>query len=153
MAGLFFNRFSYPVWKSKMIQLVRLFAFCILLLLPQAAAAGPAETLKSWYAMLQAGSDMRIAALLADNAVIVLEDIGVEQSKDEFVESLDEWKDAIKGGSVEWKMEKQSGDSATALVCYRFAEAPMTVREVFSFSGDLISRSVQTQVADNCDGF
>ena len=115
--------------------------------------AGPAETLKSWYAMLQSGSDMRIAALLTENAVIVLEDIGVEQSKDEFVESLDEWKDAIKGGSVEWRMEKQSGDSATTLVCYRFAEAPMTVREVFSFSGDLISRSVQTQVADNCDGF
>ena len=84
-----------------MLKIARLAALAALVMLPHGALAGPEETLNSWYTMLQSGSDARIAGLLADDAVIILEDIGVEQSKAEFVDSLDEWKDAITGGSLE----------------------------------------------------
>ncbi len=125
----------------------------LLFLSAMPAIAGPDETLSRWYAALQASDEPAISALLSDNAVILLEDIGIEQTKAEFVASLGEWRDAINGGTVEFKLEAAEGDGATTLVCYRFPDSPMTVREVFTFTGEQIAKSVQAQVADNCDGF
>ena len=136
-----------------MLKTARLAALALIVMVPQGALAGPEETLRSWYTMLQSGSDARIGGLLADNAVIVLEDIGVEQSKAEFMDSLGEWKDAIKGGSVDWKLKKKTSDSATATVCYRFTSGPMMVREDFTFSGEQIVKSVQKQLGSDCEKF
>ena len=111
------------------------------------------EQQRRWYAALQASDEPAISALLADNAVILLEDIGIEQTKAEFVASLGEWRDAIDGGKVEFKIEATGAEGITTLVCYRFPESPMTVREVFTFTGEQIAKSTQAQVADNCDGF
>lgn len=137
---------------SRLLTLLAAIALAVTVSIPARSADAPA-LLAKWYAALQASDEPAISALLTDNAVILLEDIGIEQTKAEFVASLGEWRDAIDGGKVDYKLEASDDTSATTLVCYRFPESPMTVREVFTFAGEQISKSVQAQVADNCDGF
>lgn len=136
-----------------MTRLLRLLAAACLILSASPLLADPAAVLDRWYAELQTGDDAAISAMLSDDAVIVLEDIGVEQTKAEFLDSLEEWRDAINGGSIAWKLESAEGNSATALACYRFPDSEMEVRETFTFSGDQIARSVQTEAGQACEGF
>ena len=60
--------------------------------------------------------------------------------------------EAIRGGSLQWKL-LEPGNPATALVCYRFADSEAEVREVFTFSGERIARSLQTENGERCEGF
>ncbi|MAW88935.1 MAG: hypothetical protein CMJ42_20650 [Phyllobacteriaceae bacterium] len=136
-----------------MMQLLRLASLTFMLLaavLP--VSADPRAILENWYAALQAGDETAVSALLAEDAVFVLEDIGIEQTRKEFLESLPEWREAIRGGSLQWKL-LEPGNPATALVCYRFADSEAEVREVFTFSGERIARSLQTENGERCEGF
>ncbi len=129
-------------------------AAATLLIFAVTARAADTKTLTdAWYDALAHGSDAGIGALLADDAVVVLEDIGVEQTKAEFVGALYEFRAAIKGGSVEHRIESATDTQSVALVCYRFPGNEMTVREIFTFAGDLIVKSVQAQTAGDCVGF
>lgn len=127
-------------------------AFALLLLSTSPALADPAGTLKRWYDGLAAGDAAVLAPLIAGDAVFVLEDIGIEQSRDEFLESLPEWRDAIAGGSIRWRLEEDGTDSATVVVCYRFAEGAVETREVFTFAGERILRSEQAETGEDCGG-
>lgn len=126
----------------------------VLLALVMPAGASDTTTLvREWYAALTSGGDEEIAARIADDAVFALEDIGVEQTKAEFVAALDEWRDAISGGSVDHRVESATPAGAVAIVCYRFPGNEMMMREQFDFADGLIAKSTQAQMADNCDGF
>lgn len=135
-----------------MMRLLRMAAFAFLMLATLPAKAEPRDILERWYGALQTGDEAAIAALLSDDAIFALEDIGIEQTREEFLESLPEWREAISGGSLRWKLE-DAGSPATALVCYRFADSEVEVREVFTFSGERIARSLQTEVGESCEDF
>lgn len=111
--------------------------------------ADEAETIDRWYAALAKADGEALAALLAPDAAIRLQDVGVAQTKAEFVASMDEWKSAIAGGSIRYKP-----DGASAYkVCYDFPNNDLLTREVFTFANGLIASSEQLSLAKSCGGF
>ncbi len=133
---------------------------CLLLTalaLPQLIApawASDAEAvLAAWYDALARADSASLDGLLADDAVIRLEDVGIEQTKDEFLASMDEWAVAVDGGGIRHRIEQQEGNSVTALVCYDFPDNELMTREWFVLVDGHIIESVQATVAEHCGEF
>lgn len=111
-----------------------------------------------WYSAIspdQPAELMKVnaAALLSLDAQIVLKDLGINQTGPEFLDSLDDWADAIKDGFVAHRIEDAKEGHVTVLVCYDFDESALMTREVFDLVEDQIVKSVQETVAENCDDF
>ncbi|MEM5493646.1 nuclear transport factor 2 family protein [Hoeflea sp. AS16] len=112
--------------------------------------------LDRWYTALFDVNRLAIADLLADDAVITIEDLGVIQTKAEFIEALDEWEDAVENANLAWQLEagtEADATTASVLVCYQFPENEKMIREVFGFRDAKIVSSVQTTVGDSCENF
>ncbi len=130
-----------------------LFAGLLIFVSPVWAADHHSGLMSRWYDALVAVEREEIAALLAPEATVELKDIGVTQTSAEFVASLDEWADAIKGGSIRHKIKADTADAVTVSVCYTFTSSAMMTSEKFVFADKQIISSVQETVATNCDGF
>lgn len=120
------------------------------------AEAPQSPVLEKWYPALFAADADALAALLTDAAEIRLDDLGIVQTKAEFLESLDEWKESTEGADFDWKLAPDApvnAMEATALVCYRFPSNELMTREVFTFENGRISGSVQTTESESCAGF
>ncbi|WP_157016571.1 nuclear transport factor 2 family protein [Mesorhizobium xinjiangense] len=125
-----------------------------LLVFPAAGLASDAESVLSrWYDALARADRTALDRLLANDAVIRLEDVGIEQTKAEFLDSIEEWEIAVDGAGIRHRIEQEEGRSVTALVCYDFPDNDLLTREWFVLSGDRISESVQASVAENCAEF
>ncbi|MEM5470801.1 nuclear transport factor 2 family protein [Hoeflea sp. AS60] len=126
------------------------------LMLPVSSALAQNSLLDRWYTALFDVNRLAIADLLADDAVINLEDLGVTQTKAEFIDALDEWEEAVKNANLAWQLEagtEANATSASVLVCYQFPENEMMIREVFGFRDTKIISNVQTTVGDSCENF
>lgn len=132
-------------------------AMALAVLLPTSPyAQNKAPVLDAWYPVLFEADGERLEELLADNAEIRLEDLGITQTKDEFLESLEEWADSVEGATFKWKLDPQApldAQKATALVCYSFPQNQLLVREAFTFAGGKVVASLQTTEGESCDGF
>jgi hypothetical protein len=106
-----------------------------------------------WYSALASVNRIEIGALLADNAKITLGDLDIEQTKVEFVASLDEWEDAMKGSTIRHAIESDENGILTVLVCYKFPENETLGREIFSFADGKIMTSNQETIAESCADF
>ena len=106
-----------------------------------------------WYAALAAVDSDSLSALLANNAKISLNDLGVEQTKSEFLGSMDEWKEAMTGAAIRHRIESTNGEVASVLVCYDFARNDVLMRETFTVREALITENTQTRLADDCNGY
>lgn len=126
-----------------------------LAIVPSSVRAGEA-LLDRWYTALFDVDRPAIEALLDEQAVIELEDLGVTQTRAEFIAALDEWEEVARDANLAWQLDPETEASdvqATALVCYRFTDNELLMREAFSFENDLIVRSVQTTIGESCDDF
>ncbi|TDH37779.1 nuclear transport factor 2 family protein [Pseudohoeflea suaedae] len=115
-----------------------------------------APVLDRWYPALFAADAEKLASLLTDDAEIRMDDLGITQTKQEFLGSLGEWKDSIEGASFDWRLDTgvpATDSGATALVCYRFPANELYTREVFTFAGGRITGSVQTMEGESCADF
>ena len=125
------------------------------LLFAAPAFAGEAEkTLADrWYDALGKVDRAQITALLSDKARINLGDLDIEQTKAEFIASLDEWEDAMKGSTIRHAVETDTDGVLTELVCYKFPDNESLTRESFTFEADQIVESNQETLADSCAEF
>lgn len=126
------------------------------LMLPVSAALAQNSLLDRWYTALFDVNRVAIADLLADDAIIKLEDLGVIQTKAEFIEALDEWEAIVKTADLAWQLEDGSPDeeaTASVLVCYMFPDNELLIREVFAFREAKIISSVQTTAGESCEEF
>jgi hypothetical protein len=130
----------------------QLFAALALCALSTASlAAEDAEAIvEKWYLALEAVDRAAFENIIADNAVITLTDLETDQTKREFIESLDEWQDAIQGASIRHKIETATADTASVLVCYTFPDNETLGRETFRVENGKIRESVQTTIGDSC---
>jgi hypothetical protein len=110
--------------------------------------AGP--VVEKWYAALEKADGAAFEALIADDAVITLNDLETDQNKREFIESMDEWQDAMQGASIRHKIETATEDSASVLVCYKFPDNETLGRETFRVKDGRVTESVQTTIGDSC---
>lgn len=114
--------------------------------LPCFAHEEPKE-LEVWYQALMTTDRAVIADLLADDVMFDLQDLGISQNRDEYIDSLDSWEDAIEGGSINFKfdwMESHDLDKAVALVCYHFESGPMIAKEIFTIVNGKFTQSIQS---------
>jgi len=115
--------------------------------------------INGWYASLLPGQDAeamaaRAGALIADGAVIDLRDLGITQTREDYLESLDIWADAVAGGNVAHRIEPGFGEtSVSAIVCFRFADNEVLNRETFSLEEGMIVGALFQQIADDCTNF
>lgn len=129
------------------------FSMCLAILLGLHAQAQAEENpvIAAWYAALAASDRDRFDALLSDNALVVLEDLGIEQTKDEFIAALDEWETAVEGAAIRYRQIDGGEDGMiTVTVCYDFPDNQMLTRESFVLEGDTVLKSVQTGVSNDC---
>lgn len=120
-----------------------------------AVAQNNKTMIKPWFQALSPVDREVISQLLADNAQIELKDYEITQTKEEFVESLDSWEDAIENGSITYKIdEKTSNDeNITTMVCYKFPSNELMTIETFEFDDGMIIKSVQETVSEDCSDF
>jgi hypothetical protein len=122
------------------------------------AAAMPAfaddgAVIDRWYTALLAADRTGLAGLLSDDARIDLADLGVEQGKQEFLDSMDEWEASAKGATIRHRIEKSEGGMSTVIACYDFPGNDLLMQETFAMAGDRITASSQAAIAENCDSF
>jgi hypothetical protein len=122
------------------------------------AAAMPAfaddgAVIDRWYTALLAADRAGLADLLSDDARIDLADLGVEQGKQEFLDSMDEWEASVKGAAIRHRIEKSEDGVSTVFACYDFPGNDLLMQETFAIAGDRITASSQATVAENCDSF
>lgn len=130
----------------------RLFAIVLFLAIAPDAGAEDRRTpmIEKWYIALAAIDRRAFETLLADNAAITLEDLDVEQTKREFIDSLDEWEEAMQGASIKHRISAETPESVTVTVCYTFPNNESLTREVFTIDGEKVTRSVQATITDSC---
>lgn len=133
--------------------MIRTALIAALLLSAAPAHADDAAVITKWYEALGKPDREKLSALLDAKAVIQLQDLGLEQTKDEFIASMDEWETAVAGAVIRHRIEKNEAGTADVLTCYDFPDNDILMRERFRIDGEVITGSTQETVADNCSAF
>ena len=141
--------------KARPVRNVRpvVFTAAALLIAIVAARADDGAIISRWYSALLVADRTELADLLADDVRIKLEDLGVVQSKQEFIAALDEWKGAVAGAAIRHRIEKSEGGVTTVIACYDFPDNDMLMQETFAVTDNRITASSQAAIAENCDGY
>ena len=129
------------------------FAVAALLLSFTPVRADDGALIDRWYSALLVADRTELSELLADDVRIKLDDLGVVQSKQEFIASIDEWKGAVAGAAIRHRIEKSEAGVTTVIACYDFPNNDMLMQETFAVTGNRITASSQAALAENCDGF
>jgi hypothetical protein len=111
------------------------------------ATPAPVE---AWYEALKAADAAAFEKLLAAGATIELRDLSITQTREEFLDSLDEWANANKDAQITARLEKLDGQTVTMKVCYKFPSNELLEREVFTLEDEQIVSSVQEQISESC---
>ena len=132
-----------------------LFAFAIMFALSCDGRAEDAnlQLVERWYAALAKADRSVFDELLADDARIILEDLDTVQTKAEFLDSLDEWKNAMRGTSLRHRVGSTERGTITVFACYQFPNNAAYMREIFSFRGGRIIENAQSSIGEACEGF
>jgi len=117
------------------------------------ASADDGAIIDRWYSALLVADRTELSELLADNVRLNLDDIGVVQTKRDFIASIDEWQGAVAGATIRHRIEKSENGETTVLACYDFPSNDMLMRETFTVAGGRITASTQTAVAQDCSDY
>jgi hypothetical protein len=129
------------------------FTAAALLIAIVAARADDGTVISRWYSALLVADRTELADLLADDVRIKLDDLGIVQSKQEFIASLDEWKGAVAGAAIRHRIEKSEGGVTTVIACYDFPDNDMLMQETFAVTDNRITASSQAAIAENCEAY
>lgn len=110
------------------------------------------KLITDWYQALRQNDHELMETLLDAEGLVELKDIGVTQTKSEFMDSLDEWSELNTDTSLYTRINSINANEVVMDVCYRFTANQVQTREVFVIAGNRITRSIQEQVADTCTG-
>ena len=108
------------------------------------------QEVERWFAALGGVNRRDFRELIAEDAKIVLKDLGIEQTKDEFISALDEWSRATRNASIVYRYNNIEEGSASTFVCYRFKSNELLNLESFTYSDEKITGTVQEPKGDNC---
>lgn len=136
-----------------MARLIFTIAVILSLILPALADDTPEALVDRWYAGLANADRATFSDLLSDDAKVILEDIDAIQTKEEFLGSLDEWKNAVRGAKIRHRISNIGDGTITVFVCYQFPSNTTYTREIFNFRGAKIIESAQSSVGEACEGF
>ncbi|WP_421915693.1 nuclear transport factor 2 family protein [Mesorhizobium sp.] len=128
-------------------------AVAVLLFSLTCARADDSDVISRWYAALLVADRTEISDLLADDVRIKLDDLGVVQSKQEFIASMDDWQGAVAGAAIRHRIAKSEGGVTTVIACYDFPNNDMLMQETFAVTDNRITASSQAAISETCDGY
>ena len=115
------------------------------------------ESLTAWYVVLQKPDVAAMEGLMAPESFspfkYEITDLGIEQNRKEFIESMAEWAGAINGGSIDYKITEAGEGFFTALVCYRFVGSEFLAEENVAVYDTKITSIAQVAKGDSCADF
>ncbi|RWE59139.1 nuclear transport factor 2 family protein [Mesorhizobium sp.] len=117
------------------------------------ARADDGALIGRWYAALLVADRTELSDLLADDVRIKLDDLGVVQTKQEFITSIDDWQGAVAGAEIRYRIEKTEGGVTTVIACYDFPNNDALMQETFAIADNRITASSQAAIAENCDAY
>lgn len=117
------------------------------------ASADDGAIIDRWYSALLVADRTELSDLLSDDALMKLGDIGVVQTKQDFIASIDEWQGAVAGAAIRHRIEKRENGETTVLACYDFPSNETLMRETFTVAGGRITASTQAAVAQDCSDY
>lgn len=117
------------------------------------AAADDGAIIDRWYSALLIADRTELSDLLSDDVRMKLDDMGVVQTKQDFIASIDEWQSAVAGAAIRHRVEKSENGETTVLACYDFPSNDTLMRETFTIAGGRIVVSTQTAVAQDCSAY
>ena len=119
-----------------------------------AHAQSVAAPVDKFYDALREADGAAIDAVLADDAVIRLADLGFDMTADEFVESMDMWSELTPTLTMRVKEgDGSSGETVVRIVCYDFGSNQSLTRETSTVVDGLITANMQEEIAESCEGF
>lgn len=129
-----------------------LVACCFLAGPAQAQDDGPPAPVAYFYEALRNSDRAMMGVILSDEVVIVLQDIGIEQSKMEFIAALDEWESLSEDLTIDVTLLESDTNAVTVEVCYDMGETQQLTEESFEIDNEQIVSLSQATIAENCDG-
>lgn len=138
--------------KKNLIQAILAAALGALLVGAPAFALELPPAVVKWYDALRTADRAGFEAILAPQAEISLKYLGIVQSRDEFIESLDAWEDVARSADILTRATSADAASAIVVVCYRFPSNQRLNRETFALAGDTVTGMTQEELAESCDG-
>ncbi|MBL1405265.1 MAG: hypothetical protein COC17_01760 [Hyphomicrobiales bacterium] len=108
------------------------------------------DTVQSWFDGLRTANAATFEEILTHNALIELGDLGISQTKSEFIASLDEWKHVHKGTVINTKLASSENALIEVNVCYKFPSNEVYNRETFELIDGKISKSIQEKISNTC---
>jgi hypothetical protein len=117
------------------------------------ARADDGALIDRWYSALLVADRTELTDLLADDVRIKLDDLGVVQSKQEFIASIDEWQGAVAGAAIRHRIEKREAGVTSVIACYDFPNNDMLMHETFAIANDRIAASTQKALAESCAAY
>jgi hypothetical protein len=117
------------------------------------AGADDGALIGRWYAALLVADRTELSDLLADDVRIKLDDLGVVQTKQEFIASIDDWEGAVAGAEIRHRIEKTESGVTTVIACYDFPNNDVLMQETFAIADNRITASSQAAIAENCDSY
>jgi len=115
--------------------------------------ADDSDVISRWYSALLVADRTELSDLLDDNVRIKLDDLGVVQSKQEFIASMDDWQGAVAGAAIRHRIAKSEAGVTTVIACYDFPGNDMLMQETFAVADNRITANSQAAIAENCDGY
>lgn len=135
---------------AKIISLGLIFGLLILTTVGSVSQDNLPNIVQNWYDGLRTVNATVFEEILTDNAEIKLKDLGISQTKREFISSLDQWKQANKDAVITTKLTSSANALSVVNVCYKFPSNEVYNRETFELIDGKISKSIQEQISKNC---
>ena len=108
---------------------------------------------QAWFVALTKVTHPGFKKLIAEDAKIELRDLGIIQTRQEFLDSLDEWEDATKGAILLTQMISSKDGTDIVRVCYRFKNNEQLNRETYQYTDGKITSVIQELIGKECEGF
>ena len=108
---------------------------------------------QAWFVALTKVTHPGFKTLIAEDAKIELRDLGVIQTRQEFLDSLDEWEDATRGAILMTQMISSKDGIDVVQVCYRFENNEQLNREIYHHADGIITSVIQELISKECKGF
>ncbi len=123
--------------------------------LAQTSVAEPemSPEVQAWFVALTKVNHPRFKDVIAEDAKIELRDLGITQTRQEFLDSLEEWDDATKGAILLTQMISSKNGTDVLEVCYRFENNEQLNRETYKYANGKITSVVQELIGTKCTGF
>lgn len=108
------------------------------------------DTVQNWFDGLRNAHANTFEEILTDNAMIELGDLGISQTKAEFIASLDQWKQVHRSAIITTKLASTDKSLIEVNVCYKFPSNEVYNRETFELIDGKISKSIQEKISNIC---